>query len=121
MKRLIICALLCVVPFVGVRVVCFNAETAARQRAVLRQQPPSASDECERICSRAHRVQPPPSHATCALVANPTCGFLMDATVAVMPPPAPALVPLPVSPIAAGPHDSYAAPPLGQLTPPPRA
>jgi len=121
MKRLIICALLCVVPFASVRVVCFNAETAARQRAVLRQQPPGASDECERICSRAHRVQPPPSHATCALVANPTCGFLMDAAVAVMPAPMPTLVPLPATPMAAVDHDSYVPPTLGQLTPPPRA
>ena len=36
MRRLIICALLCVVPFASVRVVCFNADTAARESAVLR-------------------------------------------------------------------------------------
>ena len=122
MKRLIICALLCVVPFASVRVVCFNAETAARQNAVLRQQPPSAPVECERMCSRAaHRVQPPPVHTTCALVANPTCGFLMDAAVAVMPAPAQAPASSPMNPVVAIGHDSYVAPLLALLTPPPKA
>jgi len=122
MKRLIICALLCAVPFASVRVVCFNADTAARQSAVLRQQPPSAPDECERMCSRtAHRAQPPPAHTTCALVANPTCGFLMDAAVAVMPVPMQAPAASPMSPVVAIRHDAYVAPPLALRTPPPKA
>ena len=121
MKGIIVCALLCVVPFAGVRVVCFNADTAARQEAALRQQAAAAQEQCERVCSRTHRVQQAPARPTCALVADPTCGFLVDAIVAVMPAPLLSPASVLISPVDANVSASYVPPSLARFTPPPKA
>ena len=120
-KTLIICALVTVMPLAGVRVVCFNPNTAARQTAALRQQAADPQELCRKMCPRVHRTEAVPAKTTCGLVADSTCGFLLDAIGAVTPP----LVASSESPtvtfIDGIRRDFYEAPMLVLLTPPPKA
>ena len=120
-KRLIICALVAIMPFAGVRVVCFNPDTAARQTAALRQQAADPQELCGKMCPRVHRTQAAPAQTRCGLVADSMCGFLLDAIVGLMPPLVPSSESPTVTPIDGIRRDFYVAPMLALLTPPPKA
>ena len=117
-KSLIICALVTIMPFAGVRVVCFNPDTAARQAAA---QTADLRELCGKTCPRVHRTQTAPAQTTCGLVADSTCGFLLDAIVGVMPPVISSSTSLIAGAIDGIRRDFYDAPMLARLTPPPKA
>lgn len=139
MKSLLVCALLALVPFSSLRMVCLDAHGfGPSARAAVAQRPATDAggkadatsaagdedeDECARVCARRpDRPSPPATPAvTCLLVADPTCAFLTTATVAVMPH-EPALTMsqtiVPLAPVA---RASYLAPVLARPNPPPRS
>jgi hypothetical protein len=131
MKTVLVCALLALVPFTSLRMVCVDAHGAgaAAGPAVTSDASAGAAeagDECARICARRpapHADAPAPEapSVTCLLVADPTCQFLSTATAAIMP----REPGLPVQhravrldPPAA---PSYLVPVLDRRSPPPRA
>jgi hypothetical protein len=131
MKTVLVCALLALVPFTSLRMVCVDAHGAAAGLAVKSDASADAAaaeegDECVRICARRsspHADAPAPEapSVTCLLVADPTCQFLSTATAAIMP----REPGLPVQhravrldpPAAPG----YLVPALDRRSPPPRA
>jgi hypothetical protein len=132
MKTVLVCALLALVPFTSLRMVCIDAHGAAAAAGAAvnadaaEAAAAEAEDDCVRICARRaapHADVPTPAKpsVSCLLVADPTCQFLSTATAAVMP-----LEPgLPVQygatrlapPATAG----YLVPVLDRRSPPPRA
>lgn len=91
MKTALVCALLALVPFSSLRMVCVTARGLDARIAVADtgdDEIARAVAECERICTR-HPAATPPRPATrtvdCLLVADPTCEFLAGAVVAVLP------------------------------------
>ena len=125
MKSLLVCALLAIMPFSSVRMVCFNSHPASAPAAagVATAEPSVAAeggeDDCARFC--LPRPAPPEPATTCALVADPTCAFLTAATVAVMPPVLPVTFEAVSSPFEPVLPSSYFAPVLDRRSPPPRA
>ncbi len=125
MKRLLACALLILVPFASIRMVCFEAHDPAAAgsapdpvTAAAAHEPES---ECERICMRRPTTTRPAANVTCVLVADPACSFLDTAAIAIMPP-APAMADSPaVQPFAASATDEYHPPLLPRHSPPPKA
>jgi hypothetical protein len=132
MKTVLVCALLALVPFTSLRMVCVDAHgagaaaTAAVNSDAAETGATEAEDECARICARRpspHAEAPAPAapSVTCLLVADPTCQFLSTATAAIMP----RQPGLPVQrravrldpPAARG----YVVPLLDRRSPPPRA
>lgn len=128
MKTVLVCALLALVPFTSLRMVCVDTHGAgaAAGAAGPSDAAAEAEDECARICARRavpHADVPAPAapSVTCLLVADPTCQFLSTATAAIMP----RETGLPVQhravrldpPVTAG----YLVPVLDRRSPPPRA
>jgi hypothetical protein len=91
MKTALVCALLALVPFSSLRMVCVTARGLdARIPAgdAADDEVARAAAECARICTRhpaATPPRPPAPAVECLLVADPTCEFLTGAVVAVLP------------------------------------
>ena len=135
MKTVLVCALLALVPFTSLRMVCIDshvggaaAELAVKPDASAEAAAAEAGDECARICARrlsphadAEAPAPKAPSVTCLLVADPTCQFLSTATAAIMPR-EPGLAvqhrAVRLDPPAA---PSYLVPVLDRHSPPPRA
>jgi hypothetical protein len=122
MRTFLACALLALVPFTSVRMVCFDAHAAANATAAadaadeaIRQ----AERECERVCKRHAAPQPPPP-VSCALIPDPSCSFLTAGAVAVMPREPLAPAPAAWRPFDVTPAPDYRSPILPLHAPPPR-
>jgi hypothetical protein len=130
MKTVLACALLALVPFTSLRMVCVDSHvTSAPARVAGTSDATTAAaeaeDECARICT--HRPAPPAaapapatSAGTCLLIPDPACEYLTTAAVAIMPR-APSLLiqyrAVRLDPPAA---DGYVSPVLARRSPPPR-
>jgi hypothetical protein len=112
MKTLLAIALLTVIPFGGVRIICINPGTAQPATSV---QP--ADSEC-RYCIRA---TPKPVNVTCALESDPSCAFVLGSTVAVIPAGATLSFVGTVQSVGVTTRAAYRVPTLDRAGPPPKA
>ena len=118
MRTFLACALLALVPFTSVRMVCFEAHAASAADAAdeaIRQ----AQRECERVCKR-HVAPQPAAPVSCVLVADPSCSFLAAGAIAVVPREAFAPAAVAWRPFEGTPASDYRAPILPLHAPPPR-
>jgi hypothetical protein len=134
MKSLLACALLALVPFSSLRMVCLDAHgfgpsgrPAAAERPAsapaATDEAADAGDECSRICARRSKPPAPPAGptVTCLLIADPGCAFLTTSAVAVMPGEAVHAVRQAANPLEPSARESYFAPVLARPSPPPRS
>jgi hypothetical protein len=122
MRIPLICALLALLPFSSIRMVCVTAYDLATQTTASSAGAAQQADECARVC---HRQPPaasprPAAIVRCVLIADPACEFLAGAALAVLPSP-PAFVPQRiVADVAVRLGSDYQPPSLRHHSPPPR-
>jgi len=122
MKTAVVCALLALVPFSSLRMVCFTAHAAERPGAQAAAAGEPDANECQRICT--HRPAQPKAAVppvSCVLVADPACELLTAAAAAVMPRASLTLAAAGVAPFELSGSDVYASPVLARHNPPPRS
>jgi len=119
MRTFLACALLALVPFTSVRMVCFEAHAAGTAADASDEAIREAERECERVCKR-HAAPPPPAPVSCALIPDPGCSFLTAGAVAVMPREPLAPAPAAWRPFEVMPASDYRSPTLPLHAPPPR-
>ena len=113
--KLLVCALLTIVPVTGLRMICVDPPVEAKAAV---SQPPQTGQDCEETCPRkpAKRSSGP----TCMLLAD-GCTVVLIAVVAVVPAHAPVVLRAEAAPFESALHQSYLSPTLALHAPPPKA
>lgn len=113
--KLLVCALLAIVPVTGLRMICVDPPVQATDDAM---RAGDGGQDCDEICARkpGKRSQGP----TCMLLAD-GCSVVLIAVVAVVATPVPVVVRAQPSPFELPCQQSYLSPSLAHPAPPPKA
>ena len=112
--KLLVCALLAIVPVTGLRMICVDRPVEAADDETR----PSDGADCDDTCARKPAKRSPAP--TCTLLAD-GCSVVLIAVVAVVPVHAPVVVRAQPSPFESRSQESYLPPSLAHLAPPPKA
>ena len=112
--KLLVCALLAIVPVTGLRMICVDPPVQATDDAM---RAGDGGQDCEETCTRRPKRSPGP---TCMLLAD-GCSVVLIAVVAVVPAHAPVVVRAQPSPSEFPWQGSYLSPSLVHPAPPPKA
>ena len=113
--KLLVCALLAIVPVTGLRMICVDPPVQATDDAM---RAGDGGQDCDETCTRRPAKRSP--GPTCMLLAD-GCSVVLIAVVAVVPAHAPVVVRTQPSPFEFHCQQSYLPPSLAHHAPPPKA